>query len=47
VLIVSLGILQTAGEMFALAAGVLILTAVGWAVNRAFGVPFPVWVAKS
>lgn len=44
-LIVSLGFLQTPPEMAALMAGVLILTVVGWLVNRAAGVPVPLWSA--
>ena len=45
-LIVSLGFLQTPTEMAILMAGVLLLTAVGFALNRAAGVPVPVWGAK-
>ena len=45
-LIVSLGFLQTPPEMAALMAGVVLLTAVGWLLNRAAGVPVPVWGAK-
>lgn len=45
-LIVSLGLLQTVPEVLALIAGVLILTVAGWLVNRAFGVPMPLWAAK-
>jgi CBS domain-containing membrane protein len=45
-LIVSLGFLQTPGEMAVLMAGVVLLTVVGWAINRASGVPMPVWSAK-
>jgi len=45
-LIVSLGFLQTPPEMAALMAGVVLLTVVGWLVNRAAGVPTPVWGAK-
>ena len=44
-LIVSLGFLQTPPEMAALMAGVVILTLVGWLLNRAAGVPMPVWGA--
>ncbi len=46
VLIVSLGLLQTPREMVALMAGVVLLTLVGWAINRLLGVPVPVWAAK-
>lgn len=45
-LIVSLGLLQTPREMIMLMVGVVILTVVGWIVNRAFGVPMPVWSPK-
>jgi CBS domain-containing membrane protein len=45
-LIVSLGFLQTPPEMAALMVGVVILTAVGWLVNRAAGVPVPLWSAR-
>jgi CBS domain-containing membrane protein len=44
-LIVSLGFLQTPPEMAALMAGVVLLTVVGWLLNRAAGVPMPVWEA--
>jgi CBS domain-containing membrane protein len=43
-LIVSLGLLQTPLEMAMLMVGVVILTITGWAINRALGVPMPVWV---
>ena len=42
-LIVSLGFLQTPPEMVALMVGVVILTVVGWLVNRSAGVPVPLW----
>ena len=42
-LIVSLGFLQTPSEMGSLMAGILLLTAFGWTLNRAAGVPMPVW----
>ncbi|CAA9490591.1 MAG: hypothetical protein AVDCRST_MAG12-2068 [uncultured Rubrobacteraceae bacterium] len=45
-LIVSLGFLQTPPEMAALMVGVVLLTVVGWLLNRAGGVPMPVWGAK-
>lgn len=45
-LIVSLGFLQTPREMVVLMIGVVILTVVGWAINRSFGVPVPVWGPK-
>jgi CBS domain-containing membrane protein len=45
-LIVSLGFLQTLPEMAALMAGVIILTVVGWLINRAAGIPVPLWSAR-
>ena len=46
VLIVSLGLLQRPSELLVVAAGVAILTVVGWAINRMPGVPMPVWSAR-
>jgi CBS domain-containing membrane protein len=46
VLIVSLGLLQTPLEMLMLMSGVLLLTVVGWTINRLFGIPVPVWKPK-
>jgi CBS domain-containing membrane protein len=45
-LIVSLGFLQTPPEMAALMAGVIVLTVVGWLINRAAGIPVPLWSAR-
>jgi hypothetical protein len=45
-LIVSLGLLQTPLEMTMLMIGVVILTVAGWSMNRALGVPMPIWSAK-
>ncbi len=45
-LIVSLGLLQTPPEMAMLMVGVVLLTVAGWALNRALGVPMPVWSAR-
>lgn len=45
-LIVSLGLLQTPREMLVLMIGVVILTVVGWTINRALGVPVPIWSVK-
>jgi len=45
-LIVSLGFLRTPPEMDALMVGVVLLTVVGWLVNRAAGVPVPLWSAE-
>ena len=43
VLIVSLGLLPKPSEMAMIMVGVVILTVAGWALNRAFGVPVPLW----
>jgi CBS-domain-containing membrane protein len=45
-LIVSLGLLQTPREMAELMVGVVLLTIAGWIINRATGVPVPLWAAK-
>jgi CBS domain-containing membrane protein len=45
-LIVSLGLLQTPHEMGALMVGVVLLTVIGWVINRAAGVPVPIWAAN-
>lgn len=45
-LIVSLGLLNTLSLMLTLMAGVAILTVAGWLINRAFGVPMPLWADK-
>lgn len=42
-LIVSLGLLRTPHQMAALMGGVVLLTVVGWSVNRAAGVRMPLW----
>lgn len=42
-LIVSLGLIATLPQMGALAVGVLLLTLIGWLLNRALGVPVPAW----
>jgi len=44
-IIVSSGLLAEASQMLAVAVGVLLLTAAGWLLNRAMGVPAPVWAA--
>jgi hypothetical protein len=46
-IIVSSGLLAQPEEMLAVAVGVVLLTAVCWALNRALGVPAPVWAARS
>ncbi len=43
VLIVSLGLLTKSSEMAMIMVGVVIITVAGWAINRAFGVPVPLW----
>ncbi len=45
-LIVSLGLLKTPHQMAILMAGVVLLTVAGWALNRAAGIPAPIWAAK-
>lgn len=45
-LIVSLGLLKTPREMAALMGGVVLLTAVGWLLNRSLGTPMPLWKPK-
>lgn len=47
VLIVSLGLLDSVTQIVSLAAGVVLVTAAGWLVNRACGVPVPLWAARS
>ena len=44
-IIVSSGLLADAGQMLAVAVGVLLLTLAGWLLNRALGVPAPIWAA--
>lgn len=44
-IIVSSGLLADADQMLAVAVGVLLLTAAGWMLNRALGVPAPLWAA--
>lgn len=46
VLIVSLGLLTTPSEMAMILVGVVILTVAGWVINRAFGVPVPLWSGR-
>jgi CBS domain-containing membrane protein len=46
VLIVSLGLLKTLPELGSIAMGVVILTVAGWVINRAFGVPLPLWSSR-
>ena len=42
-LIVSLGLLDTFHAVMMIAVGVIIITVVGWLLNRALGVPVPLW----
>lgn len=42
-LVVSLGILTSAGELTAMAAAVVLVTVLSVAVDRVLGVPQPVW----
>ncbi|MDP8971006.1 MAG: HPP family protein [Actinomycetota bacterium] len=42
-LIVSLGLVSVADGYLAIGSGVVLLMAVAWVVNRACGVPFPLW----
>jgi CBS domain-containing membrane protein len=42
-LIVSLGLFERLNDLIALALGVVLLTIVGWLMNRALGVPVPPW----
>lgn len=44
-LLVSLGLLATPRDLLAVAAGVALLTASGWALNRLLGLPVPLWAA--
>ena len=46
VLIVSLGLLTKPSEMAMIVVGVAILTVAGWAINRALGVPVPLWASR-
>ena len=42
-LLVNLGLFTTPRQLVSLVAGIVILTAVCWVINRAFGAPVPVW----
>ena len=44
-IIVSSGLLAEPEQMLAVAVGVLLLTVAGWLLNRAMGVPAPMWAA--
>ena len=41
--IVSVGLLTTVSQLAILLSGVLLLTAAAWSLNRALGVPAPIW----
>jgi hypothetical protein len=43
VLIVSLGLLTKPSEMVMTMVSVVLLIVAGWVINRAFGVPMPLW----
>ncbi len=45
-IIVSSGLLDDWSQLVAVIVGVAILTAAGWALNRALGVPAPVWAGR-
>lgn len=42
-LLVSLGLFTTPRELASLAAGIVLVTVVGWIINRAAEAPVPVW----
>jgi hypothetical protein len=44
--IVSIGLLTTVGELAILLAGVVVLSAAAWSLNRALGVPAPAWSSR-
>jgi hypothetical protein len=44
--IVSIGLLTTVDELAVLLAGVLILSVAAWSLNRALGVPAPMWTGS-
>ena len=46
-MIVALGLLSSGREIAAVAVGVVIVTVAGWLLNRALGVPAPVWAARA
>ena len=45
-LLVSLGLFTTPSQLLSLAGGILLITYTGWIVNRALGVPVPVWAPR-
>jgi len=42
-LLVSLGLFTTTRELASIAGGIVLVTVVAWAINRALGAPVPVW----
>jgi CBS domain-containing membrane protein len=42
-LLIALGLLTSRSQIGAIAAGVILLTVTSWLINRALGVPVPVW----
>lgn len=42
-LLVSLGIFTTFSELLSLAGGIVLVTLVGWIINRSLGAPVPLW----
>lgn len=45
-LLVALGLFTTPRELAALAAGIVLVTVVGWIINRSFGASVPVWAPR-
>lgn len=45
-LLVSLGLFTTPSQLGSLAAGIVLITAVGWVVNRVLGAPVPIWGSR-
>ncbi len=46
-LLVSLGLFTTPVQLLSLAGGIVLITYTGWLINRALGVPVPVWSPSS
>lgn len=45
-LLVSLGLFTTPSQLGSLAAGIVLVTIVGWIINRSLGVPVPLWASR-
>lgn len=45
-LLVALGLFTTPRELASLTAGIMLLTAISWAINRSLGAPVPLWGPK-